>query len=187
MAQKVAPRVRPGTADFGILFPEFSVSVSGTRYAIHEYTVLEGARLAGAAKAALETGGDDLLYILADNCGVDVLEISGLDDEVISKLQAAFERANHEWLGEDEEMEQKKKLIVKPLRWSAIVQALVSNGHTLTAIRGYTLRQVNLFYEAISKLSMKQRADRIVDVSMGFNGGEETTAALKSLRRIADG
>ena len=187
MAQKVAPRVRPGAEDFGTLFPEFSVSVSGCRYAIHEYTILEGARLAVAAKAALQTGGDDLLYILADNCGVDVLEISGLDDADLAKLRAAFERANREWLDEDEETEKKKKLIIKPLRWSAIVQALVSNGHTLTAIRGYTLRQVNLFYEAISKLSMKQRADRIVDMSMGFNGGEDTTAALKSLRRIADG
>lgn len=185
MAQKVAPRVRPGAEDFGTLFPEFSVSVSGIRYAIHEYTILEGARLAAAAKAALQTGGDDLVYVLADNCGVDFLQIAGLDDEDVEKLKAAFERANREWFSEEDEA--KKKLIVKPLRWSAIIQALVSNGHTLAAIRGYTLRQVNLFYEAISKLSMKQRADRIVDVSMGFNGGDDTTAALKSLRRIADG
>jgi hypothetical protein len=184
MARLVAPRVKPGAEDFEILFSEFSVSVSGIRFEIHEYTLLEGVRFAELARVALEAhrngNSGDLIYLLADNCKRDALEIAGLAEADFAALIAGYERANHRWLVAE------KPKPGKPERWSSVVQSLASNGHTLEAIRGYTLRQINLFYEAIGRLTNKDRAGRIVDVSLGFGGGDEAKAALKSLQRAAE-
>jgi len=186
MARLIAPRVRPGAEDFGTLFPEFSVSVSsGARYDCHEYTIIEGTRLNGRARAALDSHskGDsiELVHVLADNCKHDQLEIAGLEDRDWAALVKAFEQANKKWLSQDV-----PKPGTKAERWSSIVQDLVSHGHTFDKICGYTLRQVYLFYGAISRLSSRGRVRRIVDVSLGFNGGDGAKDAIKSLQRASE-
>ncbi|SRR6266404_6600414 len=186
MARLIAPRVRPGAEDFGTLFPEFSVSAfSGVRYNCHEYTIIEGTRLSDRARVALDNNskGDSvgLVHVLADNCGHDQLEIAGLEDEDWAALIKAFEQANNKWLSKDI-----PKPGTKTERWSSIVQDLVSHGHTFDKICGYTLRQVYLFYGAIDRLSSRGRARRIVDVSLGFNGGDEAKDALKTLQRASE-
>jgi hypothetical protein len=182
MATLVKRRNR-GEEDFEILFPEFSISVGSVRFAIHEYTIVEGARLSGMARTALEahkTGdSDDLTRLLADNCQRDPLEIAGLSEMDFAALVAGFERANQRWLTVD-------KPTGKPERWSSVVQSLVSHGHPLPAIRGYTLRQVYLFNDAIHRLSSRERAARIVDGSLGFSGGDEAKDAIKSFKRAGE-
>ena len=183
MARRIAPRAT-GADDFGILFPEFSVSLS-SRYEIHEYTLLEGVRFAESARVALEahrTGhSGDLVHVLAQNCQRDPLEIAGLTESDFAALIQGYERANQRWLVAE---------IPKPgkatERWSSLIQGLISHGHTLAAIRGYTLRQVNLFHGAIGRLSSRERVTRIVDVSLGFAGGEEAKDAVKTLKRASE-
>lgn len=186
MARLIAPRVKPGTEDFGTLFPEFSVSVSsGARYNFHEYTIIEGTHLSGRARAALDNNSKgnsvDLVRVLADNCEHDQLEIAGLEDGDWAAIIRAFEQANKNWLLQDT-----PKPGLKTDRWSSIVQDLVSHGHTFDKICGYTLRQVYLFYGAINRLASRGRARRIVDVSLGFNGGDGAKDALKTLQRASE-
>jgi hypothetical protein len=183
VAQLVKRRDR-GEEDFGILFPDFSVSVGSVRFAIHEYTLIEGVRFAELARVALEahrTGNSgDLVHLLADNCQRDPLEIAGLAEPDFAALVASYERANQRWLVAE------KPKPGKPERWSSVVQSLVSHGHTLPAIRGYTLRQVYLFHDAIGRLSSRERVSRIVDVSLGFSGGDEAKDAMKTLKRAGE-
>ena len=185
MARLIAPRVKPGADDFEILFSDSSVSVSGGRFAIHEYTLLEGVRLAEWARVALEahrTGhSGDLVHVLAENCQRDPLEIAGLPDPDFAALVKGYERANQRWL-----VAEPPKPGKATERWSSVIQSLVSHGHTLESIRGYTLRQVNLFHAAIERLSSKERVKRIVDVSLGFSGGGEAKDAVKTLKRAAE-
>jgi hypothetical protein len=185
MARQIAHRVKPGTEDFEILFSEFSVSVGSVRFAIHEYTITEGVRLGEAARKAVdkykEGESADLIYLIAQNCDLDTLEIAGLNDATLTALVIAFERANKSWLIPE---------IPKPgrstERWSSAIQALISHGHTLEAIRGYTLRQVYLFNDAIGRLSSRDRADRILDVNLGFAGGNDANDAIKTFKRAGE-
>lgn len=185
MARLIAPRPdRTGAEDFEILFPEFSVSLPSGHYAIHEYTIVEGLRLGDAARKAVRKhkagDGAELLYLIADNCRRDPLQMAAVSDDDLVVLVAAFERANRRWLAEE---------VPKPgraaERWSSVMQALVSHGHTLAAIRGYTLRQVYLFHDAIGRLSSRERVARIVDVSLGFSGGDQAKDAVKTLKRAS--
>lgn len=184
MATLVKRRNR-GEADFETLFPEFSISVGSVRFAIHEYTITEGVRLGDAARKAVdkykEGESADLIYLIAENCDLDTLEIAGLNDATLTALVIAFERANKSWLIPE---------IPKPgrstERWSSAIQALISHGHTLAAIRGYTLRQVYLFNDAIGRLSSRERAARILDTNLGFSGGDHANDAIKTFKRAGE-
>jgi hypothetical protein len=185
MARQIAPRVKPGTEDFEILFSEFSVSVSSVSYEIHEYTIIEGMRLGEAARKAVdkykEGESADLIYLIAENCGRDPLEIAGLNDATLTALAVTFERANKSWFTQEA-----PKPGRSTERWSSVMQGLISHGHTLDKIRNYTLRQVYLFHDAIGRLSSRERVARIVDVSLGFSGGDQAKDAVKSLKRAGE-
>ncbi len=125
MARLVKRRNR-GEDDFEILFPDFTLFFGSVRFAIHEYTILEGARYAVQARTALsehQIGHSvALVVLLAENCGRDILEVAGLEDEHFTVLVTTFERANRQWLSEVNKTGDKE-------RWSSIVQCLISHGH----------------------------------------------------------
>lgn len=65
-----------------------------------------------------------------------------------------------------------------------MIQCLITHGHQLSAIKGYTQRQIELFYQSIARQNNAQKADQIEAVNLGFGGGKETAQYLKQLRNI---
>jgi hypothetical protein len=185
MARILAPRKIPGADDFEILFLDSSVSVGSIVYAIHEYTLTEGVRFGEVGKAALESHAQgnsaQLIFLIAANCGCESLAIAGLSDEALAVLIDAYTRANRSWFLAATPMPGKKSE-----HWSSVMQALIAHGHTIDAIRTYTLRQVNLFHEAIGRLHSRERHARVVDINLGFAGGDEANDLLKKLKKASE-
>jgi hypothetical protein len=184
MARILAPRKIPGADDFEILFLDSSVSVGSIVYAIHEYTLTEGVRFGEVGKAALESHAQgnsaDLIFLIAANCGCEALELAGLPDEALATIIEAYTKANRSWFTPAAPKPGKSE------HWSSVLQALIAHGHTLESIRGYTLRQVNLFHEAIGRLHSRERHARVVDINLGFAGGDEANDLLKKLKKASE-
>lgn len=70
----------------------------------------------------------------------------------------------------------------KVIRWSSIIQSLITHGHDLASIQNYTQRQIELFYEAICSEKNHNKADFIEAVNHGFSGGQVTSDYVKKLR-----
>lgn len=70
------------------------------------------------------------------------------------------------------------------VRWADVIQSLITHGHQLSAIKDYTQRQIELFYQSIMRQHNNQKADQIEAVNLGFGGGKETAQYLKQLRNI---
>ena len=70
----------------------------------------------------------------------------------------------------------------KPVTWSEVFTLLTKNGHDAQQLPNYTQRQLLMYYDEIIKLKNRERANRIEDVCVGFNGGKQINTFVKQLR-----
>ncbi|WP_141673572.1 MULTISPECIES: hypothetical protein [unclassified Gilliamella] len=70
----------------------------------------------------------------------------------------------------------------KSVSWSEVFTLLIKNGHDAQQLPHYTQRQLLLYYDELIKLQNRERANRIEDICVGFNGGKQVTKFVKQLR-----
>ncbi len=99
----------------------------------------------------------DLCELLAQLSEQDIGWVNGLSEDAIGELFGAMRRANR-ILFESAPLRRGPRSRRK-LSWATAVAGLVESGHSLDAIRGYTLAQVEQLTAAHARIS----ADRAID------------------------
>jgi hypothetical protein len=182
--------------DLEILYPERSVLVGGRLIKVREYSFLEGMRLAAAfsaqvqeLKAALagEAAGNDhspaIIHLLTLATGEDVMAVGGCSDAEYGALVRTWLEVNGHLFEPLPEADSKKKADSKAaLSWGGIHAELIAAGHTIEAIAGYTLRQINLHFACAQRLNRRMRAAHVVDANLAFAGGKSANEHIKKLQ-----
>jgi hypothetical protein len=64
---------------------------------------------------------------------------------------------------------------------------LIAHGHSLDAIKGYTLAQVRAFLKAIERINSDRRVGEAIAARMAQAEGKAFKSYIKSLQRGSDG
>lgn len=181
--------------DLEILYPERSVLVGGRLIKVREYAFLEGMRLASAfsaqvqaLKAALagEAVGNDhspaIIHLLTLSTGEDVMAVGGCSDAEYGALVRTWLEVNGHLFEPQHEAAGKKTGNKASLSWGDIHAELIAAGHTIEAIAGYTLRQINLHFACAQRLNRRMRAAHVVDANLAFAGGKPANEHIKKLQ-----
>lgn len=181
--------------DLEILYPERSVLVGGRLFKVREYAFLEGMRLAAtfsaqvqALKAALagEAVGNDhspaIIHLLTLATGEDVMAVGGCSDAEYDALVRTWLELNGYLFEPQPEGDDKKTSNKASLSWGDTHAELIAAGHTLDAIAGYTLRQINLHFACAQRLNRRMRAAHVVDANLAFAGGKSANEHIKKLQ-----
>jgi hypothetical protein len=127
----------------------------------------------------------DVLYALMAFCAevdggaVDVQWIDALPHAEGQQLMALFWAVN-EPLFRPTLATQSQAL--RSVSWPSIFADLIAAGHSHESLKGYTRRQMRLFYEADLRRQRRKRADRVEELALARGSGKELERFLKLWR-----
>lgn len=193
MAQLRKKKTAAGASDLEILYPDRSVQVGSRMMTVREYAFLEGMRLASAfsepvqalkvAMAGGQSEGDfspAIIHLLSQSTGEDVMAIGGCADADYRRLVEAWLAVNGHLFEPLLDAEEKTKK--SAASWGDIHAELIAAGHTLNAISGYTMRQIQLHFACAQRLNRRLRASHVVDTNAAFAGGDHANKHIKKLQ-----
>lgn len=144
---------------------------------------LHAARPAASGAEAVPAWDGEMLELFARLCGRPLEWFASITEDEAETVFAAVQEANRTLFDGGAPRTGARSPAGKPLSWSAAVAQLVECGHTLDAVRGYTLGQVERLLQAHARLHTEQRIDELSIARAAQADRKGFKAAMDALER----